>query len=89
MCSEKRDTKPLPRVNPVRLRDTQAKKQPSATLPASSKPAGGTAATTRHREGVTGTKKTTKTTGKAGSSAQSKANPRGTNTTGRGTGKFS
>ncbi|XP_074532454.1 phosphatase and actin regulator 2 isoform X2 [Halichoeres trimaculatus] len=83
--TERRDTKPLPRVNPVRLRDAQAKKQPSATLPASSKPAGGPAATTRHREGATGTKKTTKTTGKAGSSTQCKANPRSTNTTGRGT----
>ncbi|CAJ1067141.1 phosphatase and actin regulator 2 isoform X3 [Xyrichtys novacula] len=83
--TERRDTKPLTRANQARLRDAQAKKQPSSTQPASSKTAGGTAATTRHREGAAGTKKTAKTTGKAGSSTQSKANPRSTNATGQGT----
>uniref|UniRef100_UPI0037E7029E phosphatase and actin regulator 2 n=1 Tax=Semicossyphus pulcher TaxID=241346 RepID=UPI0037E7029E len=86
----RRDTKPLPRANQARLRDAQAKKQQSATLPASSKPASGTAATTRHREGgAAGTKKTAKTTGKAGSSTQAKANTRSTNTVSRGTVKSS
>ncbi|KAM6998032.1 phosphatase and actin regulator 2 isoform 2-T2 [Tautogolabrus adspersus] len=85
----RRDNKHLPRVNQARLRDAQAKKQQSAAPPVPSKPAGGTAATTRHRDGAAGTKKTAKTTGKAGSSAQAKANPRSTNTTGRGTVKSS
>lgn len=89
ICSERRDTKPLARANQVRPRDVQAKKQQSATLPASSKPAGGTAATTRHRDGASGTKKTNKATGKTGSSTQAKANPRNTNNTSRGIGKFS
>nr|XP_046257582.1 phosphatase and actin regulator 2 isoform X2 [Scatophagus argus] len=87
--TESCDTKPLARANQARPRDTQAKKQPSATLPASSKPAGGTAAITKHRDGATGTKKTTKTTGKTGSSSQAKANPRTTNNTSRGTAKSS
>nr|XP_019952112.1 PREDICTED: phosphatase and actin regulator 2 isoform X1 [Paralichthys olivaceus] len=81
--TERRDTKPLARANQVRPHDVQAKKTHGATLPASSKPAGGTAATTRHREGAPGTKKTTKTTGKTGSNTQTKANLRGTNNTGR------
>ncbi|XP_065815566.1 phosphatase and actin regulator 2 isoform X1 [Labrus bergylta] len=83
----RRDNKPLPRLNQARLRE--AKKQQSAAPPVSSKPAGGTAATTRHRDGAAGTKKAAKTTGKAGSTAQAKANPRSTNTTGRGTVKSS
>ncbi|XP_071336317.1 phosphatase and actin regulator 2 isoform X2 [Trachinotus anak] len=86
---ERCDTKPLARANQVRPRDVQSKKQQSATLPASSKPAGGTAAASRHREGAVGTKKTTKTTGKTGSSTQAKANPRSTNTTSRGIAKSS
>lgn len=89
ICSERCDTKPLARGNQVRPRDAQAKKQQSATLPASSKPAGGTAATARHREGASGAKKTAKTTGKTGSSTQAKVNPRSTNNTIRGIGKFS
>ncbi|XP_035518979.1 phosphatase and actin regulator 2 isoform X1 [Morone saxatilis] len=87
--TERCDTKPLVRGNQVRPRDVQAKKQQSATLPASSKPAGGTAATARHRDGASGTKKTTKTTGKTGSSTQAKANPRSTNNTSRGIAKSS
>uniref|UniRef100_A0A4W6EU58 Phosphatase and actin regulator n=1 Tax=Lates calcarifer TaxID=8187 RepID=A0A4W6EU58_LATCA len=87
--TERSDTKPIARANQVRPRDTQAKKQQGVTLPASSKSAGGTAATTRHREGTLGTKKTTKTTGKAGASTQAKANPRSTNNTSRGTAKSS
>ncbi|XP_056251255.1 phosphatase and actin regulator 2 isoform X3 [Seriola aureovittata] len=87
--TERCDTKPLARANQVRPRDVQSKKQQSATLPASSKPAGGTAGTSRHREGTLATKKTTKTTGKAGSSTQAKANPRSTNTTSRGIAKSS
>lgn len=89
ICSEKRDTKPVARTNQVRPRDAQAKKHQSATLPASSKPAGGTASATRHKDGASGAKKTAKTTGKTGSSAQAKANPRSTNNTSHGTGKFS
>ncbi|KAF3708081.1 Phosphatase and actin regulator 2 [Channa argus] len=87
--TERCDTKPLARANQVRPRDVQAKKQQSATLPASSKPGSGTAATTKHRDGASGTKKTAKTTGKAGSSAQAKANPRSANNTSHGTAKSS
>uniref|UniRef100_A0A3Q4H9Z1 Phosphatase and actin regulator n=1 Tax=Neolamprologus brichardi TaxID=32507 RepID=A0A3Q4H9Z1_NEOBR len=87
---ERSDTKPNTRANQVRPRETQAKKQPSATPPASSKPAAGTAATAKHKDGASGAKKTTKTTVKTGSSTQAKANPpRNTNTTGRGTAKSS
>ncbi|XP_026046114.1 phosphatase and actin regulator 2 isoform X1 [Astatotilapia calliptera] len=87
---ERSDTKPNTRANQARPRETQAKKQPSATPPASSKPAGGTAATAKHKDGASGAKKTTKTTVKTGSSTQAKANPpRNTNTTGRGTAKSS
>ncbi|TKS85799.1 Phosphatase and actin regulator 2 [Collichthys lucidus] len=50
---------------------------------------GGTAGTTRHKDGAPGTKKTAKTTGKTGSSTQAKANPRGTNNTSRGIAKSS
>lgn len=89
MNPERCDTKSLARVNQARPRDVQAKKQPSATLPASSKPAGGTAAATRHRDAASGTKKASKPTGKAGSSSQVKANPRNTNNTNRGNGKCS
>uniref|UniRef100_A0A8D3B9W3 Phosphatase and actin regulator n=1 Tax=Scophthalmus maximus TaxID=52904 RepID=A0A8D3B9W3_SCOMX len=81
--TERRDTKPLTRAKQVRPQDAQAKKLQSATLPASSKPAGGSATATRHREVAPGTKKTTKTTCKAGSSTQPKTNLRGTNTTSR------
>ncbi|XP_027133205.1 phosphatase and actin regulator 2 isoform X1 [Larimichthys crocea] len=87
--TERCDTKPPARANQARPRDVQAKKQQSATLPASSKPAGGTAGTTRHKDGAPGTKKTAKTTGKTGSSTQAKANPRGTNNTSRGIAKSS
>nr|XP_033469259.1 phosphatase and actin regulator 2 isoform X2 [Epinephelus lanceolatus] len=88
--TERCDTKPVTRAKQVRPRDAQAKKQQSATLPASSKPAGGTAAATKHRDGASGTKKTAKTTGKTGSSStQAKSNPRSTNTTSRGTAKSS
>lgn len=89
MNPERCDTKSLPRVIQARPRDVQAKKQPTATLPTSSKPAGGTALATRHRDTASGTKKTSKPTGKAGSSSQVKANPRNTNNTNRGNGKFS
>lgn len=88
-CSERCDTKPLTRANQVRPRDPQAKKQHTATQPASSKAAGSTAGTARNKEGSTGTKKTAKTTGKAGLSTQTKANPRNNNNINRGTGKFS
>ncbi|XP_058507092.1 phosphatase and actin regulator 2 isoform X2 [Solea solea] len=78
------DTKPVARAHQARPQDIQAKKLQSATLPASSsKSAGGTAATNRHKEVATGTKKTTKTTVKTGSSTQAKANPRGSNNTSR------
>ncbi|KAM8738557.1 phosphatase and actin regulator 2 isoform 2-T2 [Acanthopagrus schlegelii] len=87
--TERSDTKPLARGNQVRPRDAQAKKQQSATLPASSKTAGGTAPTTRHREGASGTKKTAKTTGKTGSSTQTKTYARSTNTISRGAAKSS
>ncbi|XP_051815452.1 LOW QUALITY PROTEIN: phosphatase and actin regulator 2 [Acanthochromis polyacanthus] len=83
------DTKPTARATQVRHRDAQAKKQQSATLPSSSKPAGGSAATTRHKDGATGTKKTAKTTAKTGSATQTKANPRSANTISRGTAKYS
>nr|XP_020460285.1 phosphatase and actin regulator 2 isoform X5 [Monopterus albus] len=86
---ERCDTKPLAQANQVRPQDVQAKKQQSATLPTSSKAAGGTAVTTRHRDGASGTKKTAKTTGKAGSSTQAKANPRSTNNASHGTAKSS
>nr|XP_020460253.1 phosphatase and actin regulator 2 isoform X1 [Monopterus albus] len=87
--TERCDTKPLAQANQVRPQDVQAKKQQSATLPTSSKAAGGTAVTTRHRDGASGTKKTAKTTGKAGSSTQAKANPRSTNNASHGTAKSS
>ncbi|TWW78297.1 phosphatase and actin regulator 2 isoform X2 [Takifugu flavidus] len=87
--TERCDTKSLARVNQARPRDVQAKKQPSATLPASSKPAGGTAVATRHRDTASGTKKASKPTGKAGSSSQVKANPRNTNNINRGNAKSS
>ncbi|XP_068575856.1 phosphatase and actin regulator 2 isoform X2 [Cebidichthys violaceus] len=87
--TERCDTKPLARAKQVRPRDVQAKKQQSPTLPSSSKPAGGTAATTKQRDGASGTKKTAKTTGKTGSSTQAKANPRSTNNTSRGIAKSS
>lgn len=89
ICSERCDTKPLARANQARPRDAQAKKQQSATLPASSKSAGGIATATRHRDGASGTKKTAKSTGKTGNASQAKANPRSTNNTSHGTGKFS
>lgn len=86
---ERSDTKPNVRANQARPREVQAKKQPGAALPASSKPAGGTAAPAKHKDGASGAKKTAKTTAKTGSSTQAKANPpRSTNTAGRGTGKF-
>ncbi|XP_069549051.1 phosphatase and actin regulator 2 isoform X2 [Brachyistius frenatus] len=85
--TERCDTKPVTRANQVRLRDAQAKKQQSATPPASSKTAGGTTATARHKDGASGTKKTAKATVKTGSSTQAKANPRSTNNTSRGTAK--
>ncbi|XP_068615163.1 phosphatase and actin regulator 2-like, partial [Brachionichthys hirsutus] len=87
--TEKRDTKsPIPE-NQARPRDIQTKKTQSATLPASSKPAGGAAAATRHRDAVSGAKKAAKTTGKASSSPQAKANARGSNSTSRGIAKSS
>ncbi|KAK1905840.1 Phosphatase and actin regulator 2 [Dissostichus eleginoides] len=81
--TERSAPKPLARGKQVRPRDVQKQRQQSATLPAPSKPAGSTAATTKHREGASGNKKTTKTTGKTGTSTQAKANPRSTNTTSR------
>ncbi|XP_028278420.1 phosphatase and actin regulator 2 isoform X2 [Parambassis ranga] len=86
--TEKSDTKPVARTNQVRPRDVQAKKQ-SATLPTSSKSAGGSTATTRHKDGTLGAKKTAKPTVKGGSSSQAKANPRNTNTTSRAIAKSS
>lgn len=86
-CSERCDTKPLTRSNQVRPRDAQTKKQLTAAQPASSKSAGSSAGTARHREAPTGAKKTAKTTVKAAS--QTKANPRNNNNTNRGNGKFS
>ncbi|XP_034408766.1 phosphatase and actin regulator 2 isoform X2 [Cyclopterus lumpus] len=87
--AERCDTKPLARAKQVRPRDVQAKKQPSPALPSSSKPAGGTAATTKHIDGASGAKKTSKPTGKTGPSTQAKANPRSTNNTSRGIAKSS
>ncbi|KAM6922217.1 phosphatase and actin regulator 2 isoform 1-T1 [Lycodopsis pacificus] len=87
--TERCDTKPLARAKQVRPRDVQAKKQQSPTLPSSSKPAAGTAATTKQRDGASGAKKTAKTTGKTGSSTQAKASPRSTNNTSRGIAKSS
>ncbi|XP_076015186.1 phosphatase and actin regulator 2 isoform X3 [Genypterus blacodes] len=91
--TEKRDTsKPVarPTVEPKpRPRDAQAKKQHSAAPSTSSKSAGGTTGTARHRDGASGVKKTVKSTGKPGSTAQAKANPRNTNTTSRGAAKSS
>ncbi|XP_071399637.1 phosphatase and actin regulator 2 [Centroberyx affinis] len=87
--TERRDTKPLPRANQVRPREAQAKKQNSAAVPASSKPVGGTTGTARHRDGVSGVKKTAKTAGKPGSTTQAKANPRNTNNASRATAKSS
>ncbi|XP_039995955.1 phosphatase and actin regulator 2 isoform X2 [Xiphias gladius] len=84
--TERCNAKPLTRANQVRPRDMQAKRQQSATPPASSKPAGGTAATTRLREG---TKKTAKTAGKTASSTLAKANPRSANNASRGIAKSS
>uniref|UniRef100_A0A3B3DDC7 Phosphatase and actin regulator n=1 Tax=Oryzias melastigma TaxID=30732 RepID=A0A3B3DDC7_ORYME len=86
---EKCDTKPPGRANQARARDAQAKKQQSATAPASAKPAGGTGTTARHKDGASAAKKTTKTTGKTGTSQQAKANPRHTNTASRGNAKSS
>ncbi|KAM8858937.1 phosphatase and actin regulator 2 isoform 3-T4 [Spinachia spinachia] len=81
--AERCDTKPVGRTR-------QAKKQQSPTLPLASKAAGGSASTTKHREAASGTKKTGKTTGKTGPSAQAKAgNPRSTNSTSRGIAKTS
>lgn len=87
--TERCETKSLVRANQARPRDVQAKKQQSATLPASSKPAGGAAAAAaRHRDSASAAKKAGKTTGKTGSSTQAKANPRNANSTNRGNGKF-
>ncbi|XP_024916706.1 phosphatase and actin regulator 2 [Cynoglossus semilaevis] len=86
---DKSDTKSPARTNQVRPPEAQAKKAQSATVPASSKPSGGAGATNRHRDGASGTKKTTKSTCKTGSaSTQPKANPRGANNTSRVTGKL-
>ncbi|KAM9726675.1 phosphatase and actin regulator 2 isoform 1-T1 [Menidia menidia] len=82
-------TKPTSRANQVRPRDTQDKKQQSSSLPASTKTAGGTTTTTRHKDGASGAKNTSKSTGKASSSTQAKAHSRHTNTTSRGTAKSS
>uniref|UniRef100_A0A3P8UT20 Phosphatase and actin regulator n=1 Tax=Cynoglossus semilaevis TaxID=244447 RepID=A0A3P8UT20_CYNSE len=87
---DKSDTKSPARTNQVRPPEAQAKKAQSATVPASSKPSGGAGATNRHRDGASGTKKTTKSTCKTGSaSTQPKANPRGANNTSRVTAKSS
>ncbi|XP_068183971.1 phosphatase and actin regulator 2 [Antennarius striatus] len=87
--TEKCDIKSPSPENQVRPRDIQTKKAQSATLPASSKSTGGAAATTRHRDAVSGAKKATKTTGKTSSSPQAKASPRGANNTSRGIAKSS
>lgn len=88
--SERPNTKPVARTNQARLREAQVKKQQSAPLPASSKPAGGTAAAVRHRDGATGTKKASKAAagaGKATTSTQAKTNPRGAYNSSRVIGK--
>uniref|UniRef100_A0A8C7ZZ12 Phosphatase and actin regulator n=1 Tax=Oryzias sinensis TaxID=183150 RepID=A0A8C7ZZ12_9TELE len=87
--TERCDTKQPGRANQARPRDAQAKKQQSAAAPASAKPAGGTGNTTRHKDDASATKKTTKTVGKNGTSQQTKANPRHTNTASRGNAKSS
>ncbi|KAM4591862.1 phosphatase and actin regulator 2 isoform 2-T2 [Odontesthes bonariensis] len=87
--TERCDAKPTARANQVRPRDIQAKKQQSSPLPTSTKTAGGTTVTARHKDGSSGAKKTTKTTVKAGPSTQAKTNPRHANTTSRGTAKSS
>lgn len=86
--TERCATKSPVRANHARPREVQAKKQQSATLHASSKPAGGAAAATKHRDAASAAKKASKTTGKTGSSTPAKASPRNTNNTNRGNGKF-
>ncbi|XP_041865544.1 phosphatase and actin regulator 2 isoform X2 [Melanotaenia boesemani] len=87
--TERCDTKPHARANQVRPREIQAKKQHSATLPTSTKSAGGSTAPARHKDAASGAKKTAKTTVKTGPSTQGKANQRHTNTTSRGIAKSS
>uniref|UniRef100_A0A3Q2FI63 Phosphatase and actin regulator n=1 Tax=Cyprinodon variegatus TaxID=28743 RepID=A0A3Q2FI63_CYPVA len=90
--SERSITKPPARTKQVGPRDAPVKKQQSIAVATAAKAAGGTTTTTtatRHKEGTPGAKKTTKTTGKAGTSLQAKANPRHTNTTSRGVAKSS
>ncbi|KAL6102061.1 phactr2 [Pungitius sinensis] len=87
--TERCDAKPAARAKQAQPRDVQAKKTQSPSLPASSKPAGGSASTAKHREGASGTKKTAKAAGKTGPSTQAKANPRSTNNTSRGVAKTS
>uniref|UniRef100_M4AV71 Phosphatase and actin regulator n=1 Tax=Xiphophorus maculatus TaxID=8083 RepID=M4AV71_XIPMA len=85
--SESCVAKPPARTNQVRPRDAAAKKQQSAAAATATRAGGATA--TRHKEGAPGAKKAAKTTGKAGTSTQAKANPRHTNTTSRGVAKSS
>ncbi|XP_061545227.1 phosphatase and actin regulator 2 isoform X1 [Phycodurus eques] len=81
---EKSDTKPVPRAGQAPPRDAQVRKQQSAALPASSKPAGGAAVTTRHsRDASSGAKRSVKAPGKLGSVAQAKTNPRSSNNSSR------
>lgn len=87
ICSERPEAKPVTRTNQVRPREAQAKKQPSTTLPATSKPAGGTAAAVRHRDGAMTAIKANKAAGKAATSTQAKTNPRGAYNSSRVIGK--
>uniref|UniRef100_A0A3Q2ZH20 Phosphatase and actin regulator n=1 Tax=Kryptolebias marmoratus TaxID=37003 RepID=A0A3Q2ZH20_KRYMA len=87
--TERCDTKPAARTNQVRPREAPAKKQQSATVPTTTKPTGGTTAPSKHKDGAPGAKKTAKTAAKTGPPTQAKANPRHTNTTGRGVAKSS
>lgn len=88
-CSEKCNTKPAARTNQVRPREAPSKKQQSATVPTTTKPTGGTSTPTKHKDAAPGAKKPTKTAGKTGPATQAKSNPRHTNATDRGLGKFS
>ncbi|XP_034040459.1 phosphatase and actin regulator 2 isoform X1 [Thalassophryne amazonica] len=86
---ERCDTKPTAQASQGRPREVEAKKQHSATLPASSKAVGGTTGTTRHRDAASGPKKAAKTVGKPASSTQAKVNSRDTNNTSHGIAKSS
>nr|XP_061794425.1 phosphatase and actin regulator 2-like [Nerophis lumbriciformis] len=77
------DTKAIARVGRGRTRDAQVKKQHSTVPSAPSKPAGASAGTARHRDSSSTAKKAAKVSGKSGSGAQAKTNPRSSNNSSR------